>query len=166
MPTSSACPLERPQSEPKKQSTNIKNFVHSCHKQKRAKTADGRRYQFKYKGQLPVRPYEPTTHHPLMGVSTHQAMNILVNAAQGFDFPTWSPVVPHYLPKKKNKKGSVSGGSDNLRHFWKTFPLLVRSVFLIEPAVLFFFGGMQGYEKNVQSLLVSSSTGHLNYVIA
>jgi len=104
MPTSSACPLERPQSEPKKQSTNIKNFVHSCHKQKRAKTADGRRYQFKYKGQLPVRPYEPTTHHPLMGVSTHQAMNILVNAAQGFDFPTWSPVVPHYLPKKKKTK--------------------------------------------------------------
>jgi len=71
-----------------------------------------------------------------------------------------------FTQKEKNKKGSVSGGSDNLRHFWKTFPLLVRSVFLIEPAVLFFFWGMQGYEKNVQSLLVSSSTGHLNYVIA
>lgn len=54
---------------------------------------------------FPHRPLN-TTHFPTPtdGVSTRQAMNILVNAAQGFDFPTWSPVVPHNLQKTKKKE--------------------------------------------------------------
>lgn len=52
-PTSSACSLNA-HNQSQKQSTNIKNFAHSCHKQKE-QNADGRQT----KGQLAVRPFPP-----------------------------------------------------------------------------------------------------------
>lgn len=65
-------------------------------------------------------------------------MNILVNAAQGFDFTTWSPLVPHYLPKKNQKQKRVErlgrrrwqwvlflGKPTIYAIFGKTFPSLV-----------------------------------------
>lgn len=59
-------PLQRPHSEPKKQSTNIKNFAHSCHKQKEQKLQKGNGTNSSTKASWQFDLPPPTTeHHPL-----------------------------------------------------------------------------------------------------